>query len=548
MPSPFDVINNPAMLSIVSNLMQPRMNTLGIDQAQQDPIGSALQSAISQYKPETTNINRLNQLIDQYPQRGTPSTYRNILAGIASGAGARPAGIVHGSPIGFTAPDPAQALQTADLIRYRPFYQQLQDWQNKVKPVESAANVERYTNANNERMLNYLMLGENRFQRTGIAGAEQKSKAEDRLARVEVSRNSLALKQWLADNPNLTPIQGKDGMMYGLNPKTGETTQIYTPDGDPIEGLKLDDRTKLAIQASNAEKLAHVKGGEQRANIAATGAEQRQTAVTRARVAPNLPIFTDAASGKNYQQDPVTREMYEVEMGTAPSPVTAPVTTAPVTKQPIPTGATPSPVQGTTPAPTTTTTPPAKPGPLTKLGTKDDFLTTQDKNTMHFAQQQLPTLKDLREEAVQLEKSGYFGPIRSRMTQWAARLGTTGDYQADGVNADAVAEEMKAAGEQSKQSGDYAVGQFLMNLGLATSGATRVHFLSRGGSQALNYFKDLMNSNTSLDMFLGRLDSLQKKLTEYAKGPERPKTKTQIEQDKIDAMKKALEAIKKGQK
>src|SRR5262245_14301950 len=68
------------------------------------------------------------QMLQQFPQRQQPSTYRNILGALG----------------GLGASDVPHALQAQDLIRFRPFYNQLQDWEAKLEPLKGAMQAERY--------------------------------------------------------------------------------------------------------------------------------------------------------------------------------------------------------------------------------------------------------------------------------------------------------------------------------------------------------------------------------------------------------------------
>lgn len=80
------------------------------------------------YQPETTNIDRMNRMIEGMPVRKEPGKMRAIFGAIAQGLGGGP--------------------QANENIRYAGYNREMDDWNARLKPVESAAGIERQNNAN----------------------------------------------------------------------------------------------------------------------------------------------------------------------------------------------------------------------------------------------------------------------------------------------------------------------------------------------------------------------------------------------------------------
>src|SRR5438876_13164 len=152
--------------------------------------------------------------------------------------------------------------------------------------------------------------------------------------------------------------------------------------------------------------------------------------------------------------------------------------------------------------------------------------TGSTRTMMEGATMLLPHMTELRNQAKDLERRGLFGPIMSRVRNIAAKVGTTNlvakeggdDNASDNLNkfADAITNDPLI-----NQSNDAAVGQFITGLGLMASGAGRVHGGARGGGsvQMVNYMKSLLSSDSTLNMFNGRLNALESYMKEYAVGP-----------------------------
>jgi hypothetical protein len=115
----------------------------------------------------------------------------------------------------------------------------------------------------------------------------------------------------------------------------------------------------------------------------------------------------------------------------------------------------------------------------------------------------------------------------SRIRNYAAKIGTTGD---PGEIQKSFQEFANAISNDPSinSNDDYAVGKFVSDLGLMASGAGRVHGGARGGGsiQMIQYMKALLSADSTLNMFNGRLSSLNDYIKGYAVGPNGVQTTT----------------------
>lgn len=135
--------------------------------------------------------------------------------------------------------------------------------------------------------------------------------------------------------------------------------------------------------------------------------------------------------------------------------------------------------------------------------------TTSSTRTMSEGASMLePHIRDIEQQATELDKAGLFGPIMSRVRDHLGKVGTIDEFF-DSVSSDP---------ELSK---DKMAGRFATSLGLLASGAGRVHGGARGGgsTQMLQYFKAMLSDASTLQMFLGRIQGVDDYMKGYAAGP-----------------------------
>ena len=205
------------------------------------------------FKPEHAMQDMLTQLIQNYPQRNTPGVGRNILGLLAGlGAGAHPTAVAGGQPVGFEMGRPAEIMQAGDLARYRPFYNELADWDAKVKPVEAAANQERYMNSMLAGVANNRARVANATTNAQTRRDEMLSKGEKRQADITRDKENSRIKQltyelqyWKATHPNHEIKMLEDGTLIGVDPQTNKASPIVMNNGETAKALSEAERQQM---------------------------------------------------------------------------------------------------------------------------------------------------------------------------------------------------------------------------------------------------------------------------------------------------------------
>lgn len=145
-------------------------------------------------------------------------------------------------------------------------------------------------------------------------------------------------------------------------------------------------------------------------------------------------------------------------------------------------------------------------------------ITNSSQTMMEGAKMLRPHITELKDQATQLEKDGLFGPIMGRIRNAASKIGTTGTPEEIESSLQQFADNIMSDPSLNQ---DARVGQFATMLGLTASAAGRVHGGARGGGsiQMINYMKSLLSSDSTLPMFLGRLNALDAVMKGYEVGP-----------------------------
>lgn len=134
--------------------------------------------------------------------------------------------------------------------------------------------------------------------------------------------------------------------------------------------------------------------------------------------------------------------------------------------------------------------------------------TSSTRSSAEFADTIIPHIHAMRDLVKEADKKGYIGPTAGRVYGkfLAGKVGTTG-------NADA----------------DKLLGRLRATDSLLKTGAMRVHFGARGGTQMYDHFSDLLNSGQqSAPMLNGSLDGIESFMQGYSDAgkPKRPGSRT----------------------
>lgn len=177
------------------------------------------------YSPEHTAYDRFNQMISQYPQRNHPGVWRRI--------GATLGGIGGGVP-------------AADAILYAPFNAQLRDWKEKIGPVQQAANLERYGNANERMMANQAARNTVAGKRNQIIEQNYLAQQKQREGELENRKARTAIYKYKTMHPNGTFDVDEDGNMV-LKTQDGQVRLLRNEDGEPLKASKLPEDLRMEI-------------------------------------------------------------------------------------------------------------------------------------------------------------------------------------------------------------------------------------------------------------------------------------------------------------
>jgi hypothetical protein len=516
----------PQLVEIATRLLSPDASPdvpSDVSSTTPDNTDQLIREIFNRYPMEHTATDQFTSLLNQFPTRNQPSKTQNVLGLLSGlGAGSRAATYDNGTPIGFRGGSAEDVMKATDLTRFRPFYQEMGDWQAKVKPYEAAALNERYYNQNQRT----LASNEARQVTTAKNVASQVERREAQTTGEAEKRDIEWYKAWIQNKglnqPNIgLAVDGATNTIIQYDKKGGKpAAALIDPlTGEPMKGEKLPLLNKsLAAAQKRAETMA--------------GASQANTA---ARIAgANRPLWTDD-EGNTWMPDFKTGTMKKMTPADATQEVPVTGTSTPTSQVP------PSAAAAVSPS---TATEPNKLPKLTKLGSAADRETASTRATEEFAGKIYPHFQELRDQAKDLEKRHLFGPVMSRIRGYAEKLGTTGSPESIEANFKSFQDKV-LSDKEIKDTNDYVVGQFAGTLALLASGAGRVHAQGRTGIEMIRYMKQVLSAEGTLPMFLGRLDALDSFIKGYAaKGGIKVDKKSEQDQNLKSEVEKALNMIR----
>lgn len=432
---------------------------------------------MAKFHPETGATDRLNAAISSMPKSADykPRLMDRIGGALTAIAG----GMAPGKGMSFYHMNP-QSVEEGVNVMNTPFTKRFTDWANQMKPLETAANLERYTNVNNRQIM-FQTISDTLKQQ-----AEQ-HKVENDQAKAQIADRRAQAYQLKANG-------------WGFDFSHGPTVIAHRPDGTLVDtGWKTKDMDTLdQMFLKHDFKMQEIDEGNKGRQAAGRNADVDKGWQIVERDDPNNP-----GKRESFRANAITGETAPLLYQSKPTRVIKPGT--------------------------------ARPDQLSEA----DKVTQQTKSMMEGAQMMLPHINELRQQATELQKRGLFGPAMSRIRDLAGKLGTTG-MSVESLDPDEVNKRLTNFGDALTKdpylSTDALVGQFATTLGLMTSGMGRVHGGARGGGsiQMVNYLKSLLSSDSTIDMFGGRLNAVESFLKTYAAGP-KSQTTTKLD-EALDAI------------
>jgi|SRR3990167_225870 len=224
------------------------------------------------YQPDLRGQNMLYGALENFPQRDQykPSTLRKIGAAI----------------YGMSQEDPAKASD--QFLNYH-YYNALNDWMNRTKPIQEAAGLEREYNTNQRMMADQIIRREQEDRR--LAEMERKNLSTEQLRQqeIDIRDRRAAVYEFKARNPNFVFKVSGNGYIVAIDPQNPTSV---VPTGIKSNELSDMDKIQLGIQARL--QTIEAQGKQTERNIALSGGEARITKATPSggtAIDPNKPLL-----------------------------------------------------------------------------------------------------------------------------------------------------------------------------------------------------------------------------------------------------------------
>lgn len=235
------------------------------------------------YNPSHTAIDAFKDLESQYPERQNPSTLRKIGAAI-TGVGYGP--------------------QAAMNLLEQPHQRDIEDWKNKMGPLQQGANLERQENVNS-RTLAYQTIAAQLRQEA----LDNKEKLDD--ANLKIRQQRADVYEFKARNPDFK-IDFSGTTVKVANPQTGEIKDTGIPTGS------MSDADKLALQHENRLDEIGATGNEARKTEGVKQDGRESLAEKKGWTTANIPDPTDPTRLIGVRINNDTGEVKRIELDNKP--------------------------------------------------------------------------------------------------------------------------------------------------------------------------------------------------------------------------------------
>lgn len=255
------------------------------------------------YNPSHTASDAFNDLASQYPERQNPSALRKIGAAIT--------GIGYGP-------------QAAMNLLEQPHTRDVEDWKNRMGPLQQSANLERQENVNS-RTLAYQTIAAQLRQEA----LDNKEKLDD--ANLKIRQQRADVYDFKARNPDLDFDFSGDTIKV-VNPKNGEIKDTGVKTGN------LSDADKLALQHKNRLSEINATGSETRKTEDLRQSGRESLATQNGWTTANIPDPTDPTRLIGVRINNDTGEVKRIVLDSKPvGPVTKTSGTGSTAKPELPT-------------------------------------------------------------------------------------------------------------------------------------------------------------------------------------------------------------------
>jgi len=208
------------------------------------------------YNPSEDATKRFEEAIGQYPQQKRPGWLRGI-----------------GSLLQEFAYGPKTAQETRNRWREEP----IEDWKNKIGPMQQAATNERYQNVNDRTMAYNQMSIELREKAMQL-------KAENDERKANIAQQRADIYAFKAAHPNFKFMMPKGGNVQAMDPATGQAHDTGIPTGSmtQLDQMWLAQEQALERIGASGAQARETEGVRQEGRMEAIGARGEQAQKTKA--------------------------------------------------------------------------------------------------------------------------------------------------------------------------------------------------------------------------------------------------------------------------
>lgn len=244
------------------------------------------------YTPETQAGDRLNGMIDNYPERSTDQGWLRKIAAI----GLSTLSDMYGAKKG---------PETYENVMNPGYDKKIEKFKNTIGPAQNAASLERQNNVN-ERTMAYQTVA-NQLKQSALDAKEKNDTINQ-----QIREQRAAVYEFKAKNPNLKIVTTKGGNVIAMNPQTGATIDTGIPTGS------LSEADKLNLTQEDMLERIHERGDESRETVKVRGAESRLTKSTPSGTISSKPTKTELPTQTRTRQVNNARQLANSDPTLAP--------------------------------------------------------------------------------------------------------------------------------------------------------------------------------------------------------------------------------------
>ncbi len=244
--------------------------------------------------PKEEILNKLVQHINNMPVREQPSMARRIMGAIAGLSASGPAHYENGAALGFRS-NPKEQMAIQDAFTNQPYYQKMQDWEAKLKPLEEVSRLEGQRNTNQRLLTNEALGRDIQSRREADYRKDIESKSVDREERRKIAQQRANAYRLKSEGHVIS--EDEKGRVIAINPTTHKSSVITDDETDePMMASKMPEELKMNLDFQNKQKLIQsrtagaqavegVKEANRQKDIAARGVQTRQNIGARGAAA-----------------------------------------------------------------------------------------------------------------------------------------------------------------------------------------------------------------------------------------------------------------------